>query len=84
VLTRNEKPNPPGYSIHEMGTCRMGNDARTSVLNRWNQSHDTKNLYVVDASCFVSSGWQNPTLTLTALAMRAADHLAGQLQRGEL
>jgi choline dehydrogenase-like flavoprotein len=84
VLTRNYQPNPPGYSIHELGTCRMGNDPKTSVLNKWNQSHDVKNLYVIDGSSFVSSGWQNPTLTITALAMRAADHLADQLKRGDL
>ncbi len=84
VLTRNYQPNPPGYSIHEMGTCRMGDDPKHSVLNKWNQSHDIKNLFVVDASAFVSAGWQNPTLTLTALSMRAADHLANQLRRGDL
>ena len=41
---------PPGYSIHELGTCRMGDDPKKSVLNKWNQSHDIKNLFVVDGS----------------------------------
>ncbi|RRA48472.1 GMC oxidoreductase [Acidipila sp. EB88] len=82
VLSKNYEPNPPGYSIHELGTCRMGNDAKTSVLNPWGQSHDIRNLVVVDGSSFVSGGWQNPTMTITALAMRAAEHLAEQMRQG--
>jgi choline dehydrogenase-like flavoprotein len=82
VLTRNYDPNPPGYSIHELGTCRMGNDPKASVLNKWCQSHDIKNLYVVDGSSFVSGGWQNPTMTILALAMRASEHLAEQMRLG--
>jgi choline dehydrogenase-like flavoprotein len=84
VLTRNYDPNPPGYSIHELGTCRMGNDPRASVLNKWCQSHDIKNLYVVDGSSFVSAGWQNPTMTILALAMRASEHLAEQMRLGNV
>jgi choline dehydrogenase-like flavoprotein len=84
VLASNKVPNPPGYSIHELGTCRMGNDSKTSVLNKWNQSHDIKNLFVVDASSFVSSGWQNPTLTIIALAMRSAEYLADQMRDGSV
>jgi choline dehydrogenase-like flavoprotein len=84
VLVRNYEHLPVGYSIHEIGTCRMGNDPKSSVLNKWNQSHDIRNLFVVDGSCFVSSGWQNPTLTITALAMRSADYLAEQMRRGNL
>ncbi len=72
VLSKNYDPNPPGYSIHEIGTCRMGNNPKTSVLNKWCQSHDLKNLYIVDGASFVSSGWQNPTMTIVALAMRAS------------
>lgn len=82
VLARNAKPNPPGYSIHELGTCRMGDDPKTSVLNKWNQSHDIKNLFVVDAGAFVSAGWQNPTLTILALAMRSSEYLAEQMRTG--
>ncbi len=48
VLSKNKIPNPPGYSIHEVGTCRMGDDPKKSVLNKWSQSHDHKNLFVVD------------------------------------
>ena len=84
VLNRTDKAFPPGYSIHEMGTCRMGDDPKTSVLNKWNQSHDIKNLFVVDGSSFVSGGWQNPTLTIMALAMRSSDYLADQMRRGDL
>jgi choline dehydrogenase-like flavoprotein len=84
VLTKNYNPNPPGYSIHELGTCRMGDDPKTSVLNKWNQSHDIKNLFVVDGSAFVSAGWQNPTLTLTSLSMRASEYLAEQMRLGNV
>jgi choline dehydrogenase-like flavoprotein len=84
VLTRNYDPNPPGYSIHELGTCRMGDDPKTSVLNRWCQSHDIPNLFVVDGSSFVSGGWQNPTMTILALAMRASEYLAEQMRRGSI
>ncbi|WP_446742315.1 GMC oxidoreductase [Silvibacterium acidisoli] len=84
VLSQNPIPNPPGYSIHELGTARMGDDAKTSVLNKWNQSHDLKNLFVVDASCFVSAAWQNPTMTILALSMRASEHLAEQMRQGNV
>jgi choline dehydrogenase-like flavoprotein len=84
VLARNYDPNPPGYSIHELGTCRMGDDPKTSVLNKWSRSHDLKNLYVVDGSSFVSGGWQNPTMTISALAMRASEHLAEEMRQGNV
>ncbi len=84
VLAKNYEPNPPGYSIHELGTCRMGNDPKASVLNKWCQSHDIKNLFVVDGSSFVSSGWQNPTMTILALAMRSSEYLAEQMRLGNV
>ncbi|HEY6849042.1 MAG TPA: GMC family oxidoreductase [Terracidiphilus sp.] len=84
VLTKNYDPNPPGYSIHELGTCRMGDEPKTSVLNKWNQSHDIKNLFVVDGAAFVSAGWQNPTMTILALAMRSAEYLADQMRMGNV
>lgn len=84
VLSKNYEPNPPGYSIHELGTCRMGDDPKTSVLNKWNQSHDIKNLFVVDGSSFVSAGWQNPTMTIAALSMRSSEYLAEQMRQGNL
>lgn len=83
VISRTEKMLPPGYSIHELGTCRMGDNPKTSVLNKWNQSHDIKNLFVVDGSSFVTGGSQNPTLTILALSMRASEYLAEQLRKRE-
>ncbi|HEY7511210.1 MAG TPA: GMC family oxidoreductase [Vicinamibacteria bacterium] len=73
-----------GWSIHELGTARMGMDPQTSVLNGFQQSHDVKNLFVVDGSGFVSASCQNPTWTIMALAWRSCDYLADALQRGSL
>jgi len=81
VLSKNTVPNPPGYSIHEVGTCRMGDDPKHSVLNKWCQSHDHKNLFVVDGASFTSAGWQNPTMTILALSMRASEYLAGEMNK---
>jgi choline dehydrogenase-like flavoprotein len=60
---------------HLLGTARMGDDPATSVLDRWNRTHDVPNLYVVDGSCFVTSSGVNPTSTIVAIALRAADHM---------
>lgn len=68
----------PGAAIHETGGARMGNDPRTSVLNRYNQAHDVKNLFVTDGSCFVSNGCQNPTLTMMAITVRACDYIVNE------
>jgi choline dehydrogenase-like flavoprotein len=75
---------PPGLGIHEVGTARMGNDPGTSVVNRWQQAHDVKNLFLMDGSVYPSSGCQNPTITFMALASRACDHLVDDLKRGDL
>jgi choline dehydrogenase-like flavoprotein len=74
----------PGMGIHEMGTARMGNDRRTSVLNRWNQVWDAPNVFVTDGSCMPSSGCVNPSLTYMALTARAADHAVNELERRNL
>ncbi len=74
----------PGILIHEVGTARMGNDPKKSVLNRFNQSHDVKNLFVTDGACYVSSGNQNPTLTMMALTARACDYIAEEHRSGRL
>jgi choline dehydrogenase-like flavoprotein len=84
VLSTNPVPNPPGYSIHEVGTCRMGDDPKHSVLNKWSQSHDHKNLFVVDGAGFTSAGWQNPTMTILSLSMRASEYLAGGMSKGNV
>jgi choline dehydrogenase-like flavoprotein len=73
-----------GWSIHELGTARMGTDPKTSVLNQFQQSHDVKNLFVVDGSSHVSASCQNPTWTIMALAWRSCDHLADQFRKGDL
>jgi len=84
VLARHAQMVPPGESIHELGTCRMGSDPKKSVLNSYNQAHDVKNLFVLDGGAFASGGSQNPTLTILALAMRASEYMAAQMQRGDL
>jgi choline dehydrogenase-like flavoprotein len=73
-----------GWSIHELGTSRMGTDPKTSVLNQFQQSHDVKNLFVVDGSSHVSASCQNPTWTIMALAWRSCDYLASELGKGNL
>jgi choline dehydrogenase-like flavoprotein len=71
-------------NAHETGAARMGVDPKTSVLTPFQQTHDIANLFVLDGSGFASSAWQNPTLTIMALAVRATDHIKEQLRRGEL
>ena len=73
-----------GWSIHELGTARMGANPKTSVLNQFQQSHDVKNLFVVDGSSHVSASCQNPTWTIMALAWRSCEHLADEFKRGNL
>jgi choline dehydrogenase-like flavoprotein len=71
----------PGRIIHEVGTTRMGNDRNTSVLNKYNQAHDVKNLFVVDGGAFVSQADKNPTWTILALSMRASEYIVDQLKK---
>jgi choline dehydrogenase-like flavoprotein len=75
---------PPGVAVHEMGTARMGNDPKTSVLNKHNQMHDVKNVFITDGSCMTSSGCQNPSLTYMAFTARAAEHAAKELKKGNI
>lgn len=75
---------PPGLSVHEMGTARMGADPDGSVLNPHNQTWDVENLFVTDGACFASGGFQNPTLTMMALTVRACDHIVARLKGNEL
>jgi choline dehydrogenase-like flavoprotein len=75
---------PPGHSIHEMGTARMGRDPKTSLLNGHNQAHDVPNLFVTDGASMSSSGWQNPSLTFMALTARASEYAVQQLKLGKL
>jgi choline dehydrogenase-like flavoprotein len=69
---------PSGFASHEVGTARMGNDPKTSVLNPFCRSHDVDNLYVVDGSCFVTFPEKNPTLTIMALAVRTARYMTNE------
>jgi choline dehydrogenase-like flavoprotein len=74
----------PGYGIHEMGGARMGKDPKQSVLNQFQQSHDIKNLFVMDASGFPSGGCQNPTLSIMAMAVRSTDYLMSEFKKRNL
>jgi choline dehydrogenase-like flavoprotein len=84
TLYTSSTPAPPGFCIHEVGTARMGADPKTSVLNKWNQSWDVKNVFVTDGACFVSQGCQNPTLTMMAITARACDYIANEFKGGKL
>jgi len=72
------------FSGHLMGTCRMGNDPKKSVVDRNHRAHDVPNLFLVDGSSFVTSGRQQPTCTIQALAYRAADLIAQAARKGEI
>lgn len=74
----------PGLGIHEMGTARMGKDPKTSILNKWNQVHEVKNVFVTDGACMTSSACQNPSLTYMALTARAADFAVKELKKRNL
>jgi choline dehydrogenase-like flavoprotein len=71
----------PGRIIHEVGTVRMGNDPKTSSLNKWCQAHECKNLFVVDAAPFVQQGDKNATWTILALSMRTAEYILDQRKK---
>jgi choline dehydrogenase-like flavoprotein len=74
----------PGSAVHEMGTARMGNDPKTSVLNKHNQMHDVKNVFITDGSCMTSSGCQNPSLTYMALTARACKFAIEEFHLGQI
>ncbi|MFC3810819.1 GMC family oxidoreductase [Lacihabitans lacunae] len=74
----------PGRIIHEVGTVRMGSDKNRSVLNKYGQSHDVKNLFVVDGGAFVSQADKNPTWTILALSMRTSDYILEQVKAKNL
>jgi len=75
---------PPGWSIHEIGTARMGDDPRTSVTDRWCRLHDVPNVYIADAAPFVSGGTQNTTWSILALCWRTMDYLKERMRTGEV
>jgi choline dehydrogenase-like flavoprotein len=73
-----------GTAIHEVGGAMMGADPANSVTNQWSQTHDVKNLFIADGAVFASNADKNPTLTIMALAWRAADHIAAEMKKGNL
>ncbi len=73
-----------GSAIHEHGTCRMGEDPKRSALNKFNQMHEVKNVFVADGSSFTTASEKNPTLTILALSWRATDYLAQEIKAGNL
>ena len=74
----------PGLDIHEMGGVRMGNDPKTSMLNKWHQLHACKNVFVTDGASMTSTSTQNPSLTYMAFTARAANYAVEQLKKGTL
>jgi len=77
-------PTPPYPSTHNLGTNRMSAKPKDGVVNKWGQTHDIKNLFVSDGSVFTTGASENPTLTIVALAIRQADHIASQMKKGQL
>ena len=77
-------PTPPYPSTHNLGTNRMSENAQDGVVNKWGQSHDIANLFVSDGSQFTTGAAENPTLTIVALAIRQADHIASELSAGNI
>jgi choline dehydrogenase-like flavoprotein len=80
-------PDPVGLqsqNVHLLGTCRMGNDPKTSVVDKFNRTHDVKNLFICDGSSMVTSSRGQPTMTIMALAFRAGEKIAGFAKRGEI
>jgi choline dehydrogenase-like flavoprotein len=71
----------PGFCIHEVGTARMGNDSKSSVLNKYCQSHDVPNVFCTDGAAWVSIGWQNPTLTMMAITVRTCDWIVREYSK---
>ena len=83
IQTRDTKQ-APGLDIHEMGGVRMGRDPKTSLLNKWNQLHSCKNVFVTDGACMTSMSTQNPSLTFMAITARAANFAIEEMKKGVL
>lgn len=80
----NDNHRRPGNDIHEMGGVRMGKDPKTSLLNKWNQLHQCKNVFVSDGACMTSTSTQNPSLTFMAISARAANYAINEIKKGNL
>lgn len=83
-IEQHDSHQAPGLDIHEMGGCRMGKDARTSLLNEWNQLHHCRNVFVTDGAAMTSTGNQSPSLLYMALTARAATHAVSEMKKGNL
>jgi choline dehydrogenase-like flavoprotein len=84
-IRTNDNPNKaPGLDIHEMGGVRMGNDSKTSLLDKWNAMHHCKNVFVTDGACMTSNSTQNPSLTFMAITARAADYAIKEFKKGNI
>jgi choline dehydrogenase-like flavoprotein len=81
-ISKQDTHQAPGLDIHEMGGCRMGQDPGTSLLNKWNQLHLCKNVYVTDGACMTSTGNQSPSILYMAFAARAANHAVEEGKKG--
>jgi len=77
-------PTPPYPSTHNLGTNRMSEKPRDGVVDKWGRAHDVANLFVSDGSVFTTGAAENPTLTIVALALRQADHIASEMSKGNL
>ena len=83
-ISQHDSDQAPGLDIHEMGGVRMGKDPSTSLLNKYNQFHNCKNVFVTDGACMTSVGNQNPSLTFMALTARAASYAVDEMKKRNL
>jgi choline dehydrogenase-like flavoprotein len=83
-ITQHDTHQAPGMDIHEMGGVRMGKDPKTSLLNKWNQFHNCKNVFVTDGACMTSTGNQSPSILYMTLTARAANHAVDEMKKGNL
>jgi choline dehydrogenase-like flavoprotein len=84
IQTHDKPDKAPGLDIHEMGGVRMGKDPKTSLLNKWNQLHQVKNVFVTDGACMTTNSTQNPSLTFMAITARAANFAVEELRKKNL
>ena len=83
-ISQRDNKQPPGLDIHEMGGVRMGHDPKTSLLNKWNQLHAFKNVFVTDGACMTSTGNQSPSILYMALTARACNYAVEEMKKGNL
>ena len=83
-ISTNDNHQAPGLDIHEMGGVRMGSDPKTSMLNKFNQLHHCKNVFVTDGACMTSTGSQSPSILYMAFTARAVSHAVEEMKKGNL